>query len=51
MKYTYNLANKIDSFKSNWFLWACVRSDGVEGTIQGDYAGNLVDETTFEPTE
>ena len=48
----FHLIRKIDSFKSNWFLWECDREypAGVwkHGTVQADSQGECVAEETFE---
>ncbi len=50
-----HLIRKIDSLKSNWFLWECdrERSDGTieRGTVEGDYIGHLVANETWEPDD
>jgi hypothetical protein len=51
----HHLIRKIDSLKSNWFLWECDReqSDGTleHGTVQADYQGDGVAEDSFEADE
>jgi hypothetical protein len=50
-----HLIRKVDTFKSNWLLWECEAElkDGtvVNGFVQGDHFGELVDNDSFEPEE
>ncbi len=51
----FHLISKIDSIKSNWFLWEAdrERTDGTleHGTVQADYQGEGVAEETWEADE
>lgn len=55
MKYRYHIGAKIDSFKSNWYLFECEREspDGtiVQGSIQADSSKELAADDTFEADE
>jgi hypothetical protein len=46
---------KVDTFKSNWYLWEAEAEmkDGsiIEGFVQADYQGEMIAYETFEPEE
>jgi hypothetical protein len=50
-----HLGRRVDIFKSNWALFECsvelTNGKVIDGFIQSDFAGNLIDETSFEPEE
>ena len=50
-----NVIRKIDTFKSNWYLWECVAfmEDGSEvyGFVQADHQGEAIDFSSFEKEE
>ncbi len=42
-----HLSKIIDSIKSGWYVWECETDDGVKGTVEGDYTGDMYAAETF----
>jgi hypothetical protein len=51
-KTTFELQEKIDHIKGDWWLWTCVKhipnGISVEGSVQADGSGEMVSEESFE---